>query len=227
MNLLSIFAKRPPVHLLHIGKTGGTAVKHALKPYAQGRRPLHLHPHAVRLADVPSGELVFFFLRDPLERFVSGFYSRQRQGRPRYNYPWSEAEAKAFSLFQTPDELGRALSSTDPILRATAQEAMQGIQHVRDHFTHWLGGLDQLRARKKDILLVGFQESLAADFEQLRRLLRLPPSVTLPTEGEAAHRNPVGLDRKLGDQAANNLREWYAADRMLYDRLRNGGVAAL
>ena len=69
-----------PLHFLHIGKTGGTAVKHALKPVAAAGH-LMLHGHDVRLHDVAPGEQVFFFLRDPLSCFVSAFYSRQREGR--------------------------------------------------------------------------------------------------------------------------------------------------
>ena len=37
---------------------------------------VHLHRHAVRLRDVPVGEKFFFFVRDPVSRFVSGFHSR-------------------------------------------------------------------------------------------------------------------------------------------------------
>jgi hypothetical protein len=53
-------------HLLHIGKTGGNALKHALRPYNTGG-PLDIvfHPHAVRLSDVPVGESVLFMLRNP------------------------------------------------------------------------------------------------------------------------------------------------------------------
>ena len=71
-----------PVHFLHIGKTGGTAIKAALKAYPPAVT-LHVHPHRFALADVPRGERVFFFVRDPLSRFVSAFHSRKRRGLPR------------------------------------------------------------------------------------------------------------------------------------------------
>jgi len=72
------------VHFLHIGKTGGTAIKHAIGS-AQASISgdgaglpcvVHLHRHAVRLRDVPAGERFFFFVRDPLEltmKVVAGF----------------------------------------------------------------------------------------------------------------------------------------------------------
>jgi hypothetical protein len=50
-----------PLHFLHIGKTGGTAIKHAIGPLASIKN-LVLHPHSVRLSDIPAGERVFFCL---------------------------------------------------------------------------------------------------------------------------------------------------------------------
>ena len=85
-----------PVHFLHIGKTGGTAFKHAITTARrQNARlgaltpALHLHPHTVHLRDIPKGDRFFFFLRDPISRFVSGFYSRKNQGHPRHFVPGS------------------------------------------------------------------------------------------------------------------------------------------
>ena len=86
-------SRKPAAHFLHIGKTGGTAIIDVLRQYAQASPYfVYHHPHYVRLIDIPKGEKVFFFLRDPITRFVSGFYSRQRQGKPRHNLPWSVDE---------------------------------------------------------------------------------------------------------------------------------------
>ena len=106
-------AEARPVHFLHVGKTGGTAFKHAVRaaPPPLSRYVIHLHPHRVVLRDVPEGERFPFFLRDPVTRFVSGFHSRQREGRPRYRTRWSPEERKAFERFPTPDAL--ALSADD------------------------------------------------------------------------------------------------------------------
>ena len=83
MRLMNFLYGKQGVHFLHIRKTGGTAVKHALKSHLRTRRYLiFLHKHNVKLKDVPVGDKVFFFLRDPVSRFVSGFYSKQRRGRP-------------------------------------------------------------------------------------------------------------------------------------------------
>ena len=54
--------------------------------------------------------MAIFPLRDPVTRFVSGFYSRLRRGRTAVLHPAHEAERKAFEWFPTPQELADALA---------------------------------------------------------------------------------------------------------------------
>ncbi len=69
------------IHFIHIGKTGGTAVKYALQDYNATvlgcRYEIILHNHNFKLKDIPIGEKFFFFVREPIDRFISGFYSRK------------------------------------------------------------------------------------------------------------------------------------------------------
>ena len=173
--------------------------------------------HHVRLADIPSGDKVIFFLRDPLDRFVSGFYSRQRMGRPRYYNPWTPREAEAFELFDTPDALGRALAADDPTIRGAAERAMRSIYHVKTGFWYWFGDEAAFTARLGDVLFVGRQERLAEDFEEVKRLLRLPPDVSLSTDETRAHRAPDGRDKRLGPEAVGALLAWFADDYRFID----------
>jgi hypothetical protein len=49
------------VHFLHIGKTGGMAIRHALKPYREtARYKIKRHGHRQTLQDIPQGEGVIF-----------------------------------------------------------------------------------------------------------------------------------------------------------------------
>ena len=202
---------RADVHLLHIGKTGGTAVRHVLEPWLSACPWLHLHRHPTRLADVPAGESVVFFLRDPLDRFVSGFNSRLRKGRPRYDAEWSPEEATAFAAFPTPDALASALSDPDDAVRARAVAAMRGIRHVRSGYWHWLGSPGLLASRADDVLFIGTQEHLADDAAALGRLLGLDLA-PLPDDPVDAHRTPAGVETALGTTARDNLRAWHARD---------------
>jgi len=205
------------VHFLHVSKTGGTAIKHVLKLHlATPEYAIVLHGHRQTLRDVPKSDKVIFCLRDPISRFVSGFYSRLRQGQPRYFVRWSADEEIAFRHFDTPNGLAQALSSADGEQRTQAEKAMRSIVHVKDSYARWLENEEYLLSRLSDIFLIGFQETLEQDFEQLRTKLGITTNVQLPTDDVTAHRSPDNLDKKLDAEAIENLRRWYAADFRFY-----------
>src|ERR1044071_3959396 len=142
---------RPPLNVLHIGKTGGTALKHVLRENEPASRyQLLFRGHDVTLADVPRDEPFMFLIRDPLSRFVSAFNGRLREDRPRYHYPWRDEERVAFATFKTPDELATALSAADAELRAQAEAAMHGIGHVNTPYTSWFPSEAAFRKRLDD-----------------------------------------------------------------------------
>ena len=200
-------------HFLHIGKTGGTAVKAALKGHEEGgNRALVFHNHWTGMNEIPPGEDIVFFLRDPISRFVSAFYSRKRKGLPRYHGEWTAAEEKIFTTFETPNALACALAEPSSPHHALARQAMKVVRHLNRHYSVWCGEPEAFRARSGDVLFVGFQETLAADFERLKRLLDLPATIALPADDYTAHRNPADLDRSLDERALGCLRNWYRAD---------------
>jgi Sulfotransferase family len=204
---------RRPLHVLHVGKTGGTSLNHILVEHAgSARLRLIFGGHQLRVADVPVGELFMFVLRDPLTRFVSAFNSRLREGRPRYHYPWREEERLAFAEFKTPDQLATALSSRDARERARARQAMTAIGHVNTHYTYWFGKESAFRKRLGDVFFIGFQEQLDDDFELLRTKLGLPAGLQLPRDATVAHRSPPGFAVELSEVAQTNLSRWYKDD---------------
>jgi len=204
---------RPPLNVLHIGKTGGTALKHVLAECASSSRyELLFRGHEVTLADVPKGEQYMFLIRDPLSRFVSAFNGRLREDRPRYHYPWREEERIAFARFKTPDELAVALSSDDDEERQAAERAMRGIGHVNTPYTVWFPDESAFRARLGDLFFIGLQDRLDDDFELLKTKLGLPPETLLPRDETTAHKSPSGSQTQLSDAGRANLERWYAGD---------------
>jgi sulfotransferase famil protein len=209
-----LHARRPRLHLLHVGKTGGTAIKAALAPHRRrASYELELHEHRTVLRDVPDGDSFSFSTRDPVDRFVSAFYSRQREGRPRYVMPWSDEEAVVFRRYGTANTLAEDLGAEDEVTRRTAEDAMRTIRHVRDPYWRWFEDAEYLRSRADRLLFVMHQERLDEDFARFVELIGLDPArVTLPSDERAAHRNPDDVDRELSDAARANLERWYASD---------------
>lgn len=213
---------KPVLHFIHLGKTGGTAIKHALSGQENaGRFRIVLHEHDFTLGMVPKGEFAFFVLRDPVERYVSSFASRQKQGLPRYHYPWSRGEKAAFSRFASAEDLALALGSSDKAERGAAERAMRTIRHVRDSYARMLGDLAQICSREDRIAFVGFQHRLDDDFARFRSLADLPSSIGLPTGTVEAHRaQDSGTKAPLLRPAIDNLKSWYAQDLAIYAALR-------
>jgi hypothetical protein len=207
-------------HFLHVGKTGGTAIKGALRsaglphtPYG----PLRLHRHRYTLADVPEGHKVFFCLRDPINRYLSGFYSRLRKGQPRFYYEWTTKEATAFEAFPTPQALAGALASDIQKIHRQAVRAMGAIRHVNRPIGYTLGSTDDFLARREDVVFIARQETLGADWPHLKAALGLPPELDLPADPERAHRGGPSEDRSLDEAQRRALTEWYATDYELLD----------
>jgi hypothetical protein len=201
------------VHFLHIGKTGGTVIRDALEKYAsKGNYRLEFHNHGFHFDNVKKGERAVFFLRDPISRFVSGFYSRQRMGRPRYNVPWRPEEEKAFGRFHTANELAEAISNKDSETKRAAKEAMNNITHVRNSFWNWFRNKRYFLNKKDAILFVGTQENLNDDFEKLKDILGLPKKIKLSKDEIRAHKNPAHVNKQLSQKAKRNLKKWYNKD---------------
>jgi hypothetical protein len=207
--------RQTPIHFLHLGKTGGSAVWAALRPVVKEKRIIQ-HGHRTVLADIPNGEAFFFFVRHPVARFVSAFNSRQRRGQPRYNIDWTRREAVAFARFATPDALAVALSAGDEPVRKAAERAMLGIRHIKSTYVGWFRDEAYLRSRLESAVFVGLQEHLSDDFEILKERLALPAHIALPQDPIAAHQTPSGFSTTLGAEGGRNIERWYAGDIELY-----------
>ena len=212
---------KKPLHFIHIGKTAGTAIHVALhKNKFAGKYSIILHNHDTTLRQIPDTEKVFFVLRDPVARYVSGFNTRLRGGRPRNNTPHSAAEKIAFVYFDTPNKLAVALSAEDSVTRERAEQAMKGIGHVNTSYWDWFESEALLYSRASDIMFVGFQERLTEDFERLKTALNLPKHVALPTSDIDTHRTPSGMSKTLEPLAVENLQRWYAQDYQFIEQCK-------
>jgi Rad3-related DNA helicase len=201
---------------LHIGRTGGTALNHALSPYAR-RLGAMFHGHDQTLPKIKLGDSVVFLVRDPVDRFVSGFNNRLRKGRPRRLLEWTRAEAHAFARFKTPNALAEALSADDAAVSAAASAAMNDILHTGRRLSFWLDSPAYLRQRAGDVLFVSATHTLDEDFPQLLRVLGLRDTVQLPTEPFDRYATTApGLATTLSETGRANIAKWYETDAELY-----------
>lgn len=144
--------------------------------------------------------------------FISGFLSRQRRGRPRYDSAWTEAEAAAFTRFDTVEKLGLGLAnqSTDAV------SAVNAIFHTRNGLRFYLHDVATLDLLADRIFFLGRVDAFDADIERLKACLGIAPVVLPPSDDVGAHRNPADADRELSTAARNAIRGWLAEDYRIY-----------
>jgi hypothetical protein len=208
-----VFFKKKVIHFLHIGKTGGTTLTKMLDTHKFRKFKIKIHSHDFKFTDVTGDELIIFFLRNPIDRFVSGFYSRKRMGKPVYNVPWNKDEIKAFEAFETPNELAEMLCSDEDSLKKKAEDAMKGIRHVNTHFKDWLIDEEYLIKHKNQIFYIGYQETFNSDVKKLyKKLTKNTYSKDIAKEHQARGKS----DKFLSEKAIRNLKEWYEHDFKLF-----------
>ncbi len=206
----------PVVHFIHIGKTAGSTLVELLRRHGLDRR-VAIHGHEFTLRDVPVGEQCFFFIRDPVSRFVSAFNSRRREGRPTYVYPHSPGEAEAFARFGTPNDLAEALAAPDSAVRAEADRAFAAIHHLRRGYEHYLVSPAYLAERARDILFIGRQETFGASWDAVRELLGVAEAG--PDSLPRIHAAPPGQSTALSPRAVADLRKRLAGDLAIHEHL--------
>ncbi len=207
---------------LHIGKTAGSSVKTLLDEVSETSEvPIEVFGHHKRLPGILASDeslRVGFLVRDPLERFVSGFNARLRAGRPTYDYPWSLEEAVAFRWFSTPNELGEALFGDDERLFSAACFAMGAIPHLRRNYAFHLKSVAYLRSKWERIYFVGNVTDLAWNIADLLAPLGIPAE---EARSRLRHLNvaPEEDDVVLSEKAAAGVRRFWARDFEIYEFL--------
>lgn len=212
---------RTVVHYLHIGKTAGTSLKEALRAYNRHRARRYyfaVHDHTFTLRDVPESDFCLFSVRDPVSRFVSGFYSRKRQGLPRTRNPHTPLEALIFERFPHANELAEALSG-DLGDRSTAVNGMKAIGHVRTSLWDWFGGRFLLDSEKRKVVGILRQEELERDLHALEEALSLERPLEFPGDSERRHENDYSHLAPLTETAVGNLRVWYRQEYAFLEML--------
>lgn len=211
----------PGFIFLHIGKTGGSSMKNAMKRHeaATGEKIATLLSHKESLAAILESDIpgeICFSVRDPVKRYVSGFNSRQRRGKWGKN-DWSQNEQQVFTLFPDPNALAEALSSTDVDLRKKARWSMNKSRHISKDLKHYLVSVELLESAAHRIAFIGHLPTLDDDYKLFRRMTGIGEDIELLTDDRISHRTPDTQVTDLSETGAANIRKWYADDYPIYE----------
>jgi hypothetical protein len=179
--------------LMHIPKTGGTAMAHALDRY------VHRMGHETRLEAMPIWPPIITVVRDPVERWVSAWDMclRQRRHVPEYER-WPDASTAAL----------------DP-------EALDWLESYWGRaFTPQVFWLRDAKYALRRTWYICHTETLSADFEIIRDAIGAV-GCEMPTKPRLRNANPAEKS-VLSPEAEAAIRDRYAADYRLLKELSHG-----
>lgn len=234
---------KDPVSFLHIGKCGGTSVVAYLRSQ---QSEFNLYHRKRPSLDTNDDSKYFFFIRDPIKRFVSAFdmaksivnYDFQSVTDPRQlnlsNCPAPKRIRRFLELhkkhvineryeflldhFTSATHLAESLSSTDHQVCSYAHELLS---HPSEHMFKGIGWYLHngkfIDARSQQIFFVGCLESFDSDLIKLCNLLGIQPPDSVYHQRKGFTSNK----QDLSPLACKNLRAWYnhtdyAAIKKLY-----------
>lgn len=151
---------------LHIPKTGGTSmVALGNKLVNDGYSFPVNFGHSWNIEEIHDNfpkMKIAVMLRDPLERIISGFNSRLRQGRPSYNAVWTPQEAAAFAILPSAKHLLDAILHEDDYSISAVAYAFKHILHLKWNYCYYFKNTDVLKNHISMIHLIGHM----ADFDK-------------------------------------------------------------
>lgn len=215
-----IASNGPPICFFHVGKTGGTYIKSIIKKNGESSRNLVIVGHRATLAktrrEFGSDRRIAFMFRCPYERFVSAFYSRLRQGRPRNDSLWSAEEAVAYNWFKDANTLAECLFSANERERSAANFAMHAITHLKRNYTYHFHSVERL---KNEADLIEFSVNTNNIDDKLPSIMNALGYEKFEMPRKRARHAALVKPPELSQLAKDNLREFWFNDFEIFDYL--------
>jgi len=205
--------------LLHVGKTGGTFLRNYINKY----NIIFIKPirHKGRIRD---GNYILG-IRCPIERAVSGFFSRYRcmlDSHKWERYKLTKKEIKIFEYYNKTydsfNDMCEDLYSSNKDKEVKAQNIFNCVTHLFMDINFYVEGIEHLKSNINKIIYVLCTETLESDF---KKLLNDYNTEFFNTKEIYKHSSLKIFDnkKKLSDKARINIIKWYKKDYEIIELL--------
>ena len=231
---------KPTIYFLHIGKTGGTALKWAMLEYrklivanGESNNIFRYNKDATKLSrrSIPSSSgnksnillcshsscIEDVPVGDKIVMILRDPISRFVSAfyhRRRMNKDHTEQEKQIFSHFTTPNQLAASQANPYCDKHKLALSALSDIGHT-NCVSDWYKSIEYFNSRVDDVLFIGFTETLDIDFENLKKLLHIPFGIALPKQHYQSNKGPRWVTNEyktVSEPGLTFLKEWYKQD---------------
>jgi len=200
------------IHFLHVGKTGGAAIKNTLNNYITSQYCFFGHHHIIKLKHISNKDKVIFSVRDPIERFISAFYFAKDRSKFIGKF-FSPKACYYLDHFDTADDLAIALYSKLYKERIIAQQTMLLVPHLKENYWYWFKNKDYLQKRLTSILYVFSCKNLNNDFLKFRDFINADSTLELPQKKDIkANVNFNKHNKTISNEGIENLKKWLTKD---------------
>jgi hypothetical protein len=208
--------KKNDIIFFHIGKTAGTKINLLFKKNVSENINIIKTQHDLKKRHINLNQKYFFSIRSPINRFVSGFYSRKKKGQPRIYKEWSAEEKIAFKKFKSANQLAESLFLKNK-KGQDAIRAIQSIEHCNSDQIDWFSGSDFFGNNPP--LSIIRHEFFEHDIILLCKKLNIKKEILKKIKKEIKikeHYNNYNKIKPLSKKAIFNLKKWYVKDVYFY-----------
>lgn len=216
------------IKILHIPKTAGTALKNYVKDNSDCGLFVHRN-HSVTLAQ--SGPGTMFIVRDPVERFCSGFWGRKNYelrkdlGQLDENKPYyvggishTDFEKTIFDQAPTPNDFITSLRTNDEFRKKFDSDSCP-LNLVTKSLTFWLGGPAKYKVLESNVVLV-------VELKDLTSALKKYFNINIEDQSAFKSRSKSQFEFEQSYEISFANREWFKnyyrpADYELLDYIKS------
>ncbi|MGH8556122.1 MAG: sulfotransferase family 2 domain-containing protein [Methylococcales bacterium] len=233
----------PDIKFIHIGKCGGSYLRHFFKKNKIGLDSIHLKKPVHKI-----NNKYIIFVRNPLSRFVSAFnylhsivnfdatnldvgqLSLENCPAPvkirkkmLTGFAYNQEFDYLVNSFESANDLAECITHEKPETRSRAIKLMNyNIEHINKGIGWYLDNGEFILKYEKSILFVGKQESMISDLTRLMKLLDLDINI----EDKRIRENKNNrIPKSLSPLAIGNLLDFYkGTDYLAIEKLYQAGM---